>query len=88
MPPRKGHSSFWRAEREPTNERSHAKKRSVPLLGLICLLLLLTQGTQAESPTKLPEFPELEAKHWINSKPLTVADLRDSVVLVKVWTFG
>ncbi len=43
----------------------------------------------AANPTnrgKLPEFQGIS--HWINSKPLTVADLRGQVVLVQIWTFA
>jgi hypothetical protein len=32
--------------------------------------------------------PDLTGKNWINSKPLTIAELRDRVVLVEFWTYG
>jgi peroxiredoxin len=32
--------------------------------------------------------PEWEATHWLNSKPLTLAELRGKVVLVRWWTAG
>ena len=35
-----------------------------------------------------PELPRLDAKHWLNSPPLTLASLRGRPVLVAVWTFG
>ncbi len=35
----------------------------------------------------LPEFTQQSANSWINSKPLRVAELRGSVVLLDFWTF-
>jgi hypothetical protein len=32
--------------------------------------------------------PELAGAAWINSRPLTTADLRGRVVLVEFWTYG
>ncbi|MGH7312577.1 MAG: hypothetical protein ACREJV_05345 [Candidatus Rokuibacteriota bacterium] len=32
--------------------------------------------------------PEIAAGPWINSVPLTLADLRGRVVLVEFWTYG
>ena len=37
-------------------------------------------------PYDAPEFTELQ--NWVNSKPLTLADLRGQVVLLNFWTFG
>ena len=37
-------------------------------------------------PYAAPEFTELQ--NWVNSKPLTLAQLRGKVVLVNFWTFG
>jgi thiol-disulfide isomerase/thioredoxin len=34
----------------------------------------------------LPEFEGISA--WLNSEPLTIADLKGSVVLVQFWTLG
>lgn len=36
----------------------------------------------------LPEFTESSADKWINSKPLSVEDLKGNVVLVDIWTFA
>ncbi len=37
-------------------------------------------------PYDAPEFTELQ--NWVNSKPITLADLRGQVVLLNFWTFG
>lgn len=37
-------------------------------------------------PYAAPEFTELQ--NWVNSKPLTLAQLRGKVVLINFWTFG
>ncbi len=42
-------------------------------------------------PTPLPNgplAPELKNETWLNSEPLTGADLRGRVVLIDFWTFG
>lgn len=38
-------------------------------------------------PQRAPEFTHASASEWINSRPLTLADLRGRVVLVDFWTF-
>lgn len=43
-----------------------------------------TQGIALESDTA-PEFTGIS--HWINSSPLTMAQLRGKVVLVEFWTY-
>ena len=32
--------------------------------------------------------PEIAGENWINSKPLTIAELKGRVVLVDFWTYG
>ena len=32
--------------------------------------------------------PELAGETWLNSKPLSLAALKDRVVLVEFWTYG
>jgi peroxiredoxin len=54
--------------------------------------------TQVTSPALLPSSdgsdllgttpPEWEATHWLNSRPLTLAELRGKVVLARWWTAG
>jgi thiol-disulfide isomerase/thioredoxin len=36
----------------------------------------------------LPEFTEKEEHSWLNSKPLSVRDLKGEVVLIDVWTYA
>jgi hypothetical protein len=40
----------------------------------------------AISPAKFA--PEFSGESWINSKPLTLAELKGRVVLVDFWTYG
>jgi len=39
----------------------------------------ITSGTAA---------PDVAAESWLNSKPLTIGDLKGRVVLVECWTYG
>ncbi len=39
----------------------------------------ITSGTAA---------PEIAGENWLNSKPLTIADLKGRVVLIDFWTYG
>lgn len=41
----------------------------------------------AGAPGSIPEFTHAQAAEWINSRPLTVAELRGTVVLIEFWTF-
>src|SRR6478752_5339684 len=49
-------------------------------------------ATVSPQAAKLPDFgaapPFLAIKEWINSKPLTIDDLRGKVVLVDFWTYS
>ena len=45
-------------------------------------------AADAGEPVALPEFTTADPRHWFNSGPLRVADLRGRVLLVDVWTFG
>ena len=46
-------------------------------------------GTVADGTAPLaPELPRLDATHWLNSPPLTLAALRGRPVLIEFWTFG
>ena len=54
----------------------------------IAVSAVLAASPLVAAPDRLPEFPTRKAKHWVNSEPLTVEQLRGEVVLIKVWTFG
>jgi hypothetical protein len=42
--------------------------------------------TSIAATVRAPEFPlDLE---WINSRPLTLADLRGKLVILDFWTYG
>ncbi|MEZ5478450.1 MAG: redoxin domain-containing protein [Thiolinea sp.] len=61
---------------------------------LLALSLLLTgqlataAGAAETDAVRAPEFTHSDARDWLNSQPLTLADLRGKVVLLDVWTFG
>ncbi len=61
-------------------------KRALPMLTV--LAVSLTIGAGAASFTRAPEFTHRQSADWINTAPLTLAELRGQVVLVEFWTFG
>ena len=67
----------------------------------VCLIVIITiivsvsgivTGTsfpgKNNPPAFLPEFTQVDPAAWINSKPLSIKDLRGKVLLVDIWTFG
>ena len=44
-------------------------------------------GRVLEDPRPLPGFTHAAERDWLNSRPLTRADLRGSVALIDVWAF-
>ena len=46
------------------------------------------QAMGAKGAAPAPEFTHTAPEDWINSPPLTLAELRGKVVLVDFWTFG
>jgi len=54
------------------------------------LIQILTTSASAQEPAAMklpaPELKGIEA--WINSKPLTLKELRGQVVVLHFWTFG
>lgn len=54
-----------------------------------CLILYVLAPLAKEGQSfLLPEFTQTSAEQWINSAPLSRADLRDKVVLIDVWSYG
>ncbi len=66
-------------------------KRVLALLALSLPLLYFAavsgRISLPETPFRAPEFTHKQPAEWINSAPLTVADLRGSVVLLDFWTY-
>ncbi len=58
----------------------------VPLLAACVALAGLLPAARAQVPAKAPDFTGIS--HWINSKPLTMQQLRGKVVLVDFWTYS
>ena len=61
------------------------------VFGVACLVWApdaLGDTRQAPLERKAPEFTHRMADEWINSEPLTLSELRNSVVLIDFWTFG
>ncbi len=54
-------------------------------LAALAWLALPTSDARGNPPA--PEFTHSAPEAWINSPPLTIADLRGQVVLIDVWTF-
>lgn len=75
---------------------TQSKIRPASTIMLAALILTAVLGfafnsvTVAESidpPRPAPEFTQTDASAWINSRPLTLKDLRGEVVLLDFWTF-
>ena len=65
--------------------------KKIYLVILISSALLLSTGVYGKKlnpPAQLPEFTQMDPAAWINSKPLSVEDLRGKVLLIDVWTYG
>lgn len=63
---------------------------AVVTLGVCCASLAADTGSRTrerQATAQLPEFTHRSADSWINSAPLSVRDLRGSVVLLDIWTF-
>ena len=57
-------------------------------LAVATAVLVVTTATASEGEVRpLPEFTHTEAATWLNSPPLTVAELRGRVVMIDFWTF-
>ncbi len=60
----------------------------VLLLSLVLLASTLAYAAKVNPPAKMPEFTQTDELAWINSKPLSIDELRGKVVLIDVWTYG
>ncbi len=56
--------------------------------GILLGACLLMPGAGAADLTQPPEFTHARAGEWLNSAPLTLAQLRGKVVLVEFWAFA
>jgi len=57
------------------------------VFGAILLTSAITLAVKTNPPPQIPEFTQTNESAWINSKPLTVNDLRGKVVLIDIWTY-
>jgi len=63
------------------------------LIGVGALAAFLVAGATlfaawAQPAGRMPEFAHTDRAAWINSEPLTRADLKGKPVLLEVWTYG
>ena len=56
-------------------------------LGL-ALVLVMALAPAGARPRPGAAAPDVSGGPWINSRPLTLAELRGRVVLVDFWTYG
>jgi hypothetical protein len=49
-------------------------------------LLLCTGASGRQEPRPLPEFANRSPQAWLNTEPLSKADLAGKVVLIEVWS--
>lgn len=57
------------------------------MTGLTVALLLACGSLVAAAPSTPPAFTHSRAEDWLNSPPLTLADLKGKVVVVEFWAF-
>lgn len=59
------------------------------LLGLILAMAIWALSPKTGlAVTNGITAPDIAGENWINSKPLTIGDLKGRVVLVEFWTYG
>ncbi len=70
----------------------HNIRDRLAYVGIAFAILMLVSATvfakKLNPPDQMPEFTQVDSAAWINSQPLTAADLRGKVILIDVWTFG
>ncbi|HET6587227.1 MAG TPA: thioredoxin family protein [Oleiagrimonas sp.] len=70
-----------------TNTRLIAGMGTLLIVGAIITSSMFAAPVRAQSvPAKAPEFAGIT--HWINSKPLTMRELRGKVVLIDFWAYS
>jgi len=57
------------------------------LAGAAVCALAACSGAAEQTPFRAPEFTHTASADWLNSAPLTLAQLRGKVVLVEFWAF-
>jgi thiol-disulfide isomerase/thioredoxin len=60
--------------------------RALPAAALIACAMACS-GAAEQQPFPAPEFTHRQPGEWLNSAPLTLAQLRGKVVLVEFWAF-
>ena len=73
--------------------RLHPSRAAISVLALILGLApmsgcLSSAGTAEPRDQAAPDFPTQDPGLWINSTPLSIAELKGQVVLIDVWTYG
>lgn len=66
------------------------RRHTFPTISIFMLLILVTTTGSAEpiEYRKAPEFTQKSSQAWINSPPLSLAQLKGHVVLLDIWTYG
>ena len=62
--------------------------RHVMFLAAFIVIIGLLAPSFGTAVTLGKAAPDVAGESWINSKPLTIADLKGRVVLVEFWTYG
>jgi thiol-disulfide isomerase/thioredoxin len=56
-------------------------------LSVLALAFVVTLGCARAADRPAPELTHRSAAEWVNSKPLSLQELRGKVVLIEFWTF-
>lgn len=61
---------------------------AVALAAVTVLLWLDAAAPFPRAAERMPEFPDRSPQAWLNTAPLSRADLAGKVVLIEIWTSG